>query len=165
MATLDEYANFGNFREAMAEYARANGVTAWNSWLHDAAIIARSFEDAPQRGRNLEWSRVRAETYAEALGPDWRRQGGAGVAAASTLGGGPGGAAGPSPGGAGSVLPDGGGGGAAAGDSAGGAGPAGGELPAGGLEQEGHDDDNAHCDSDDATSDSDDKTSISHDDE
>eukprot|EP00969_Alexandrium_andersonii_P358721 15451619-Alexandrium_andersonii.AAC.1 len=63
---LGDYANFTLFREAMTEHARAAGLVPWNMWLHQASIIARHFPDnAPPCGRNLEYSRIRSEIYAE----------------------------------------------------------------------------------------------------
>eukprot|EP00969_Alexandrium_andersonii_P216426 9558890-Alexandrium_andersonii.AAC.1 len=63
---LEDYANFTAFREAMTEHARAVGLVPWSTWLHQASIIARHFpDDAAPRGRNLEYSRIRSEVYAE----------------------------------------------------------------------------------------------------
>eukprot|EP00969_Alexandrium_andersonii_P359902 15454196-Alexandrium_andersonii.AAC.1 len=63
-------------------------------WPHQAHIVARHFpDDAPPRGLNLEHSRIRSETYAEGIGPDWRQEPGARAAAGAaepqaTVGGG-----------------------------------------------------------------------------
>eukprot|EP00969_Alexandrium_andersonii_P370926 15478391-Alexandrium_andersonii.AAC.1 len=57
----------------MTEHARAVGLVPWNTWLHQASIIARHFPgDALPRGRNLEYSRIRSEVYAGVHGPDWK---------------------------------------------------------------------------------------------
>eukprot|EP00969_Alexandrium_andersonii_P076975 3393708-Alexandrium_andersonii.AAC.1 len=71
-------ANFTIFREELVEHARTVGAIPWNAWLHQAHVVARHFpDDAPPRGRNLEYSRIRSEKHVEAIGPDWRQEAGA----------------------------------------------------------------------------------------
>eukprot|EP00969_Alexandrium_andersonii_P238107 10510055-Alexandrium_andersonii.AAC.1 len=56
---LDVYSTFATLREAMVEHARAVGAIPWNSWLQQARITARHFQDdPPPRGRNLERARI-----------------------------------------------------------------------------------------------------------
>ena len=58
---MDEYKDYASFEEATLQHATAQEVPmAWNPWLKDAAAIAAFFPtDAPKRGDNKPFSRIR----------------------------------------------------------------------------------------------------------